>query len=143
MTAGIVKFGFITVDKMYADKIVALFLEHGCRDQGVDTAAESNCNCSAHLEKGLIGRSHGHRPGGAGWHTQFADTALLLVETHRHFRSLHVECSGGANGRARAAMGTDRIVAFDFLGGVLYINTLSLKVIDAFLKVLLGLVNCL
>jgi hypothetical protein len=35
-------------------------------------------------------------------------------------------------------MGTDSIVAFDFLGGVLYINTLSFEVIDPFLEVLFG-----
>lgn len=35
-------------------------------------------------------------------------------------------------------MGTDIIVTFDFLGGVLYIHTLSFQVSDAFLEVFFG-----
>ena len=35
-------------------------------------------------------------------------------------------------------MGTDSIVAFDFLGGVLDINSLSFEVVDTFLEIFLG-----
>ena len=35
-------------------------------------------------------------------------------------------------------MGTDIVIAFDFLGGVLYINPLSFEVVDAFFEILLG-----
>ena len=115
-----------------------LILEQGRGDQRINATAQCNCNCFSHLEKGLVRRFDLHGSCGACRYTELANAAFLLLETHRHVRPFYTKGTGRADCRACTAMGTDLLVAIDFLGGVLYINALGSQVIDAFFEIFLG-----
>ena len=56
-----------------------------------------------------------HGPGRTGRHTEFADTALSVVEPHGHFGTLDRKRACRTYSSACAAMGALYLVALNFL----------------------------